>query len=210
MKRSLFFIPLMILLASCSQFGDQRNYLSDLDGESGHFFEPEDDFPVVAGDSGRRWETDKERRHRIPKSPEDLALERREKSLARELASLEDRQTTRSLDLYERHKHFFKNNSEKIYFLKIPAHERVDYLSSRGFLSQDNRLSQSEGLRAPASVDSEVNIGMKKNEVLNSFGHPARVEVAGNPSNENERWAYQVNGATKYIYFESGEVQGWE
>jgi hypothetical protein len=45
---------------------------------------------------------------------------------------------------------------------------------------------------------------------MNTFGRPTRVEVAGNPSYENERWLYSVNGATKYIYFESGRVEGWE
>ena len=52
--------------------------------------------------------------------------------------------------------------------------------------------------------------GMSKSDVMNNWGEPRRVEIAGNPSFENERWLYSVNGATKYIYFESGRVQGWE
>jgi hypothetical protein len=51
---------------------------------------------------------------------------------------------------------------------------------------------------------------MSKTQVLQSWGEPARVDIAGNPSNENERWLYSMNGASKYIYFEAGEVQGWE
>ena len=42
------------------------------------------------------------------------------------------------------------------------------------------------------------------------MGKPMRVEIAGNPRYENERWLYRMNGASKYIYFESGQVQGWE
>jgi hypothetical protein len=51
---------------------------------------------------------------------------------------------------------------------------------------------------------------MKKGQVMASIGRPSKVEVAGNPQDENERWLYHMNGASKYIYFESGEVQGWE
>ncbi len=51
---------------------------------------------------------------------------------------------------------------------------------------------------------------MSKNDIVASLGKPARVEIAGNPSYENERWVYQFNGSSKYIYFESGVVQGWE
>jgi hypothetical protein len=58
--------------------------------------------------------------------------------------------------------------------------------------------------------NDEVAIGMRKPDVLDSLGKPLRVEIAGNPRHENERWLYRLNGAPKYIYFEAGEVQGWE
>ena len=57
---------------------------------------------------------------------------------------------------------------------------------------------------------NDVSLGMNKNDVLESMGRPLQVEIAGNPRNENERWLYDLNGASKYIYFEAGEVQGWE
>jgi hypothetical protein len=62
--------------------------------------------------------------------------------------------------------------------------------------------------RAPAAA--RVGMGMSKDEVLDQLGRPRKVEVAGNPANENERWGYLANGAMKYIYFESGYVEGWE
>jgi outer membrane protein assembly factor BamE (lipoprotein component of BamABCDE complex) len=51
---------------------------------------------------------------------------------------------------------------------------------------------------------------MSKSDVMNHLGHPTRVEVAGNPSYENERWLYTRNGASNYVYFEAGHVEGWE
>lgn len=62
--------------------------------------------------------------------------------------------------------------------------------------------------RAPSAA--KVGMGMTKEEVMDQLGRPSKVEVAGNPENENERWGYLANGAMKYIYFESGYVEGWE
>ncbi len=99
--------------------------------------------------------------------------------------------------------------SEKIYFLKLATYERRDYLVTKGIIQEN---------RAPANVTEKmfgvrkqgVALGMKKEDVLSSLGRPMRVEVAGNPHNENERWLYRINGNQKYIYFESGHVEGWE
>ncbi len=101
------------------------------------------------------------------------------------------------------------STSERIYFLSLPKNERRDYLENRGYLEvEPERVPASEvrfGLRM-----SDLNQGMSKEDVLESWGNPLKVEVAGNPSHENERWLYDVNGAMKYVYFESGYVAGLE
>ena len=51
---------------------------------------------------------------------------------------------------------------------------------------------------------------MSKVQVIDMWGRPARIEVAGNPSNENEKWAFYENGRVKFVYFEGGTVQGWQ
>jgi outer membrane protein assembly factor BamE (lipoprotein component of BamABCDE complex) len=56
----------------------------------------------------------------------------------------------------------------------------------------------------------ELFVGMKKDDVVRNWGRPARIEVAGDPSYQNERWAFYFNGKTKNVYFENGKVQGWE
>ncbi len=78
----------------------------------------------------------------------------------------------------------------------------------------------SSGRRSPASVtpyeyleddsSDEIFVGMTKSEVRSVWGGPNRVEVAGNPREENERWAFYHNGEVKYVYFEQGIVQGWQ
>ena len=60
------------------------------------------------------------------------------------------------------------------------------------------------------SLEKPLTVGMTKNEVCVTWGQPAIVEFAGNPSFQNERWSFSRNGRTNYIYFESGRVSGWD
>jgi hypothetical protein len=201
---------LMLLASSCSQFAPSRDYLSEMERDDAGFYNA-GDFPVVAGDTGRTHETSQERRQRTPASALDLQEDRTSEFLKHELRTLEGSESEEGLAFYEQYKPKLKTTSERIYFLKLSHHERREYLDSRGWLSSESRpnfkkpLEERFGVRA-----SSVSMGMSKADVMNTFGRPTRVEVAGNPSHENERWLYSVNGAMKYIYFESGRVEGWE
>jgi hypothetical protein len=207
--KALTFLVLMVAATGCSQFTPSRDYLSEMEQDDSGFYSP-GDFPIVAGDTGRIFETSKERRNRTPASATDIEEVRASAFLQDELKTLEGRQSEDDLGFYEQYKSKFKTTSEKIYFLKLSNYERRDYLDSRGWLKPEAKanhtpLEERFGVRA-----TTVSMGMSKADVMNTFGRPSRVEVAGNPSNENERWLYSVNGATKYIYFESGRVEGWE
>ena len=63
MKMFGYFIMSFILLSSlisCTAFMPNRSYLSEMEQESdSSFFRPEKDFPVMAGDNGRYWYTEK-------------------------------------------------------------------------------------------------------------------------------------------------------
>ncbi|MGE3609285.1 MAG: hypothetical protein AB7I27_06830 [Bacteriovoracaceae bacterium] len=201
-------ICLTFLTTACS-FHTQRSFLSEMERDDSQFFNANQDFPVMAGDSGRDWQTNREMRERTPLSPEEILQNRHESALRNELAELESKQTESSAGLYERFRSKFKNISEKIYFLKLSYQEQREYLEFRGYLdTPQNYYTPRE--RQLAQRNSEIILGMSKQEVTGTFGRPTRVEIAGNPSYENERWVYNVNGATKYIYFESGHVGGWE
>ncbi len=213
MQRRLRIFSLMTLstLVSCTQFSTGRNFLSDGgedSGSGGSFYKPSNDFPVMAGDTGRIGETEEERRSRAPSS-EEFESDRATYALERERAELEDTQSESALAFYSIHKNKLKTTSEKIYFLKLPKGERREYLISKGLIKEDEHHF-SDRVRIKAIGHSNIMLGMNKNDVVDSWGRPIKVEVAGNPSYENERWAYNVNGATKYVYFESGKVEGWE
>ena len=53
-------------------------------------------------------------------------------------------------------------------------------------------------------------VGMTKGAVRRSWGPPIRVEFAGNPRQENEKWTFYHGKSRKNVFFESGIVQGWE
>ena len=207
MKRRSLILSLL-LLTSCADLYTGRSYLSEMESDDSHFFNPREDFPVVGGDSGRYWNTDKETRARTPASEGDLAEQRRKRSLRDELRELEDSQSED--ELYQKYQHKFGTVSERIYFLELPPGERRDYLASRGFVEEEKATIASERERGFAVRGQDILIGMTKNEVVESWGKPMRIEIAGNPSYENERWLYRVKSGQKFIYFEGGQVQGWE
>lgn len=207
-----YLIPTVLLsLFSCAELPTGRTYLSEMEHDDSSFYRPEEDFPVVGGDAEvTGMSMDDYRRNRLPRTQEEKTYDREGQLLRAELQALESNQSEEDLAFYQKYKKRLATHSEKIYYLKLPRGERRQYLADRGFI-------ETQAQRSPASIGdsftqrrSEVNLGMSKNDVFASLGKPSRVEVAGNPSYENERWMYQVNGSSKYIYFESGVVQGWE
>ena len=202
-----------------------------MENEDYSFFNPREDFPVVGGDNGRDWISEGQRIQRTPAADVIMAEERSARALKSELRELESLQSDEDLEFYDKHKDKFSSASEKIYFLNLPPDERKDYLVDRGFLLPYPAKHRSHILNKVAQVSpvdtvdndypseysdpfvlrrNDVMLGMNKGDVLESIGKPVRVEIAGNPRNENERWLYEMNGASRYIYFESGEVHGWE
>lgn len=208
MTRYLF-LTILLTLSACADLPTGRSYLSEMEHDDSTFYHPDEDFPVVGGDAEvTGMSMDEYRRNRLPRTESERGLDREGKILRQELRSLESGLAEDDQEFYQKHKKKLATDSERIYYLKLPRGERREYLSSRGFL---------EKTRSPASVGdaltarrNEVMMGMSKDDVMGSLGKPMRVEIAGNPSYENERWLYQYNGNTKYIYFESGKVQGWE
>lgn len=208
--RLLILSFLLSLPMSCTQFQTGRTYLTEMEHDDSRFFSPAEDFPIVGGDSGRTWNTEEEQRARTPASKEEYSEDRIARFLRQELRELEAIQSERGLKFYDEHKHQLRTVSERIYFLKIPPYERRDYLVGRGFITEPKSQLATANERMFAIEKKDIMMGMTKDDVLGSWGKPVQVEVAGNPRNENERWLYRMNGASKYIYFESGEVQGWE
>lgn len=213
MKMFGYFMMSFILLSSlisCTAFMPSRSYLSEMEQESdSSFFRPEKDFPVMAGDNGRYWYTEKERQARTPASDYENRRSREDEAIRMQRENLEAALPEEEQAFYSSFKTRFTTDSEKIFFLELPPSERQNYVESKGWTGSKDVLNNAWETRL-ATRQSEIMMGMTKQEVMESAGQPDRVEVAGNPRYENERWIYSVEGRSKYIYFESGRVGGWE
>jgi hypothetical protein len=187
-----------------------RSYLAEMEQESDNgFFKPNKDFPVMAGDNGRYWYTDQERKARTPASDYEQRRDRESESIRMHRERLEASLPEEDQALYTQVQNKFTTDSEKIFFLELPYEERLGYIESRGWGRSIDPLNAAWENRL-ATRQKEIMMGMTKQEVIESAGRPDKVEIAGNPRYENERWAYSIDGSTKYIYFESGRVGGWE
>lgn len=108
------------------------------------------------------------------------------------------------------------NDRERLYFLSLPTYEaRERWAQNRGLNTQDDGYSDEV---AQTIESNDIALGMSQKAVLESWGDPDTVEVAGNAVYGYERWRYNryVSGDDGYqkenriIYFEGGRVVGWE
>ncbi len=227
MIRLVFFMS-CVLLSSCSMF-ERRDY-SEIMDEYGMSDEPlfraNRDFMVVSGDEGRDYRTSSEIRKRTPASEKDYLDDLHDRSLARELRVYEQRLSDNEYHEFDSIRGQLGSPSEQIYYLSLSRRERMNYLSLKGitpskrYTVQDfNRASNvnnessnrfSSNYRGVASyAPHDVALGMSMEQVVGNWGRPDQRDVAGNPRNKNERWAFNRNGKIKFIYFEQGYVQGW-
>lgn len=143
--------------------------------------------------------------------PERQALEDRIR-----LKRLEGKLTTRrDKQQYYGVRSSMRNDRERIYFLSLPTYEaRERWADSRGFRAETGHNEET----ARIIEAKDIALGMTQKAVMESWGDPDAVEIAGNPIYGFERWKYNrfVSGQEGYqkemriVYFEGGRVVGWE
>ncbi len=214
MRKITILIYLSLCLTGCASLFEHRSFIGEMDYSSDPFFVPGEDFNLVSGDSGQVYRSREDIRKRTPLSARTRKEFRQEESLRRELARKEVELSFRERRNYKEASAYLKSDSERIYYINLSPRERRQYLSARGVqLGRWGSRSSSRGL---ASVDPygygqrNLFLGMSKNEVRRSWGRPARIDVAGNPANQNERWIFYDNGGSRHVFFERGVVQGWQ
>jgi len=122
----------------------------------------------------------------------------------------------RERDQYFKYKNYLDNDDERINFLNLNSIDARDrYAMEKGIYYHANRFS-------PAVRDavsrSDIILGMNKEAVVDSWGEPATVEVAGKEIFGNERWRYVDYVETpegyqrqeRIVIFEAGKVAGWQ
>ena len=218
MKRNtqLMAFLLLFITSSCAMLSEERSFIDEMDYETDGFFVPGQDFAITPGDYGQAYWNQEDLRNRTPASALSSEERMHSRSLLKELRKRESRLSESEYREYRRHSEYLTSDSEKIYYLKLPRSQRREYLSGKSlnytYDSMPNRRSE---MNLPSIYDRRSGIwhgvikGMKKQEVVGAWGRPERVDVAGDPHNENERWVYRRGGKSQVVYFENGTVNGW-
>jgi hypothetical protein len=211
-SKVIVFIIVAFLGTGCADWVEKRSFIKEMEETKDGFFVPDRDFPVLSGDTGTRFRTKKEMTDRIPFSHKKRRKLERRNSLRRELRSKEKRLSERESRNYHRHQNYFKNDSEKIFYLNLPVEERIGYLLNKRGHSEKywDKKHNFSSLEKRAIRRRQLYVGMKKDAVTKSWGRPEKIEYAGNPKMGHEKWTFYHGQSRKSVYFESGFVQGWE
>ena len=124
--------------------------------------------------------------------------------------------TKREKQQYFRMRSALHTDRERLQFLSLPTYEARDrWARTRGLGGGEETYSDEV---AKTIESNDISLGMSQKAVMESWGDPDQVEVAGNPLYGYERWRYNryISGNEGYqkemriVYFEGGRVVGWE
>lgn len=218
-------LTLLILFSfqfGCAGLFTNRTFVDEMEHDTDGFFVAGEDFPVTSGDSGQIYRTREDIMKRTPASARSHKELLYYNALKTELAKKESKLGPDEYRYYLENRDYFDSDSERIYYLGLTPEERSAYLDSKKmtFSQQEHRMDPSydpDRGTGIAILDQGVNyesqeglaLGMEKNEVIGIWGRPHRVDVAGDPRYQNERWSFVESGRRKTVYFEQGRVQGW-
>ena len=199
-------------LTGCAALLEQRSYIDEMERESDGFFVAGRDFPVTNGDTGEAFRSRAEIKRRTPASTRSKEIEKEKSSLEQELQEKVAQLYDESLQNYYRDTKYLESDSERLYYLSMSGSERTEYINTKitDLADEETLKGDSREFLKRRSVHSRpIAQGMTKDDVMELWGKPTRVEVAGHPKFENERWSFFEGSTVKFIYFESGKVQGW-
>ncbi len=199
----------LILNTGCAGFLPDRSFIEEMNRESDPFLLAGKDFPVVSGDTGEAYRSRDEVQKRTPASERSRKLQKEQMSIKQELDQKEADIPVESLEQYSKDKKFLPTDSDKLYYLSLSSGERASYISVKKQDLQDDQGKGQDFIQKHSIHNGELYLGMAKPQVLQIWGKPSKIEIAGNPKNQNERWSFVEDGNVKQIYFESGKVQGW-
>lgn len=214
MRSNILLTGIFLILTSCGQMVTDRSFIREMERETDGFFVAERDFEITSGDTGRAWRTRKQIKKRTPASINERKGDLRNRSIKKELAKKVNALSQKDYNHYQSVSDSFKNDSEKIYFLNLSTYEKRNYfLGQRAPQLREKRKFETHHFIAAREIASsrerELYLGMGKDELVAIWGRPYRVDIAGDPRNENERWSFKRARERKIVFLESGAVQGW-
>ena len=209
MASSAMCLTTLLISTSCSSFMPDRSFIEEMNRESDPYLQAGKDFPVVSGDTGDPYRTKEEIVKRTPASGRTKKKRSEDESIRQELVQKEAEIPEEGVEQYTKDKKFLPNDSDKLYYLSLSKDDRVNYIKIKQQDMEEDHGKSQDFIQKHSIHSQEIYLGMQKDEVMKIWGKPSRVEIAGNPKNQNERWSFVEDGSVKQIYFESGKVQGW-
>lgn len=204
-----FLIVGLLTLTSCSGFLPDRSFIEEMNRESDPVFVPGKDFKTVSGDTGEAYRSREEIQKRTPASERSREKMKEEESIRLELAQKEADIPEEYLEQYAKDKKYLPSDSDKLYYLSLSLNERANYIATKKADWQEDQGKGQDFIQKRSIHSKDLYLGMTKAQVLQAWGKPSRVDIAGNPRNQNERWVFFEDGSAKQIFFESGRVGGW-
>jgi hypothetical protein len=206
--KNLTLLLSLLLIVSCGSM--ERSFVDQMDRESEGAFVPGKDFPVMGGDTGNAFRSRDEINERTPASERGQARVKNTASIRQELAAREEAlQTEEEIDQYRKDQRFLPSDSDKLYYLSLQGEERSRYITTKKEDSLEDKKGDKDIVAKHSVHGSSLYLGMEKDQVVKLWGRPSKVDVAGNPKQQNERWSFVEDGNVKQVYFEGGKVQGW-
>ncbi len=204
-------LVLAVVVSGCASLNrDPRSGYADSEGSTYRatdYYQEKQEYEIDQVREEFGWASD-----RALNENEQAALEVRLR-LRRAESRLESSREKRQ---YYQIKSLMRNDSERLTFLSIPSVEaRERWARNRGLTTNDEVHSDEI---ADMIEKNDISVGMSQKAVLESWGDPDLVEVAGSPVYGNERWRYSrftsssdgYQKENRIVYFESGRVVGWE
>jgi hypothetical protein len=199
---------LLIFMTSCGTL--QRSFIDQMDRESDGMVVPGKDFPVIGGDSGEVFRNKEEIHLRTPASERGDSRRKNVASIRQELAAKEEAlQVEEEIDQYRKDLRFLPSDSDKLYYLSLQGEERSRYIETKKEDTLEDKKGSQNLVDKHSVRGSALYLGMEKEQVLKNWGRPSKVDIAGNPKLQNERWSFVEDGNIRQVYFEGGKVQGW-
>ena len=199
----------LIFNTGCSGFLPDRSYIEEMNRDSDPFLQAGKDFPVMSGDTGEAYRSREEVQKRTPSSERNQKQAKQQESIKQELEQKEADIPAEYIEQYTKDKKYLPSDSDKLYYLSLSTSDRGSYINAKKQDMQDDQGKGQDFIQKRSIHHDELYIGMDKTQVSQLWGKPSKVEIAGNPKNQNERWSFVEDGSVKQIYFESGKVQGW-
>jgi hypothetical protein len=197
------------LTSSCSSFLPDRSFIEEMNRESDPAFLAGRDFPVVSGDMGNPYRSSQEIKKRTPQSEKSKKQSLETDSIKQELEQKVANIPEELMEQYVKDKKYLPTDSDKLYYLSLSPNERGQYIDIKIQDMSDDLGKNQDFVQKRSIHGGEVFQGMDKNQVIQLWGKPTKVEIAGNPKYQNERWSFMEDGSLKQLYFENGKVQGW-